>query len=747
MTRTAYRLLLLTLLPSGALAQDNAESSAPPVPLPPLQAPPSAGSSPAGEDSKVLATPRSSILGEEHALAAVEFQGLRHLTEPQVRELAHVPLQGSLSSVQAGALVRRLARTGLFSKVDSTVRLAQGSAPVLVVSLEEQPFITSVVIEGVNEGELEDLEDELFQQPRQGSDDEDDEDEDEDKDEDEDDPVDVRIGFGPDRPWASSSEGQFHPGFAWRGLSAGLKRVVKRLRDRGDVLASLDATLSPDGQLVLRVDTGFVDAVEVEGVDEDVAARVREALGIQPGDPLLRSDLKRAEVRLEERLPFLSLEEVKAFPRTSVRFVEERQADGTRHYRPGEGSRPSRMKTSGARSRRRRDEAPNFARRSNRVLVRMHPRGQELSLRPALLHTPVTGLAPALWGSLKLWDARDRVHPTLEAALALPLRLGNQRVPGDPEQTARQREMSWLVGAKLEVPALGLAEIGLQVHDFTDSADRWRIGLIDSSLYSALLNRPDAEYFRRRGYTGLATWRLGRRWLFGAEYRRDTYSSQQSLSPPLRLLWPHGVTPFVNSAVDEGQMASVVGRVEYASDADRVRDVGSLFRAPELSLLGHAGGWAERSASRHVLTVEVGKPELGGDARFDFWRVVSDNVLYVMTGHHEGLRLRLRGAGGENLPRQKEEGLGGWSALRGYDFKEFRGDVSLLASGEYRFGFVGAFADVGSVYRKQEGWMKARLGVGAQVYFGDWVHLAAAWRTDARATAIPDVRLLFSRPF
>ncbi|MET0401020.1 MAG: hypothetical protein ABW123_01400, partial [Cystobacter sp.] len=706
---------------------------------------------------------RLNIQGEEHALSVVEFQGLRRLTDAQVRELAGLPLQGPLSPAEAGAFLQRLARTGLFSKVEPTVRLVAGSAPVLAVALEEQPFITSVVIEGVEEAALEDLEDELFQQPHPGRPDEDEDDDDDD----EHPSVDVHVSFGPGRVWrksvnvpgavpprslwASYSEGQFHPGFAWRGLSAGLKRVVEQLRDEGDVLASLEATLSPDGQLVLRVDTGAVDAVEVEveGMEEgdgEVSARVREALGIQPGDPLLRSDLKRARSRLEERLPFLSLKAVEAFPRTSTRFVEERQADGSRHYRPGVGSRPSRVKSSGARSRRARNADPGVARQTDRVVARVRPRGQDLSLVPALLHSQVTGLAPALAGSLKLWDPKDRVHPTLEAALAVPLRLGGQRIPGDPEQTARQREMSWLVGAKLQVPSLGLAELGVQVHDFTDSADRWRMGLIDSSIYSALLNRPDAEYFRRRGFTGLATWRLGRRWLFGAEYRRDTYTSQESLSPSFSV-WRRGSAPFANPEVDEGRMASVVGRVEYASDADRVRNVGSLFRAPELSLLGHAGGWAERSASRHVLTVEVGKPELGGDARFDFWRVVSDNVLYVMTGRREGLRLRVRGAGGVNLPLQKEEGLGGWSALRGYDFKEFRGDASLLASGEYRFGFLGAFADVGSVYRRQEGWMKARLGVGAQLYFGDWVHLSVAWRTDARASVIPDARLLFSRPF
>ncbi|MGZ3460796.1 MAG: hypothetical protein ACXU86_20095, partial [Archangium sp.] len=268
---------------------------------------------------------------------------------------------------------------------------------------------------------------------------------------------------------------------------------------------------------------------------------------------------------------------------------------------------------------------------------------------------------------------------------------------------------------------------------------------IDSYLYSALLNRPDSEYFRRNGYTGFATWRFGPRWLLGAEYRWDTYASLVSFSPPFSL-FRRDSAPFPNAPVDEGLMTSVVGHLEYASDARRAEGVGSLFRSPELSLLRHDWEWPEHTAVRSLLTVEVGSPALGG--QFRFWKVVSDSVLYVSTGHNDGLRLRVRMAGGEDLPLQKREALGGWSALRGYGFKEFRGDASLLASAEYRWCFVGAFADVGTVRRDAEaGWMDPKLGVGAQLYFGDSVHFTVAWRTDERATPVPEARLLFIRPF
>jgi hypothetical protein len=442
--------------------------------------------------------------------------------------------------------------------------------------------------------------------------------------------------------------------------------------------------------------------------------------------------------------------------------VEEREPGGARRYRPA-----SEEEKQGKRKKKKEEEseeelelswewlAENWNRDSDdeaittegrRVVVHVRPRGPSFDVDLLPVHTQVTGFAPGLSGSLKLWDVRDRVHPMLDAALFVPLRWGGQRIPEDPEQTARQRRLNWLVGAKAQVPALRLAEVGIQLYDFTDTLDRWRMGAIDSYLYSALINRPDAEYFRRGGFTAFATGRFGTQWLAGVSYQRDAYESLVSFTPPFSL-FRRDSAPFPNSPVDEGRMASVVARLEYASDAGRVESVGSLFRSPELSLLRQDWEWPERWALRNLLTVEVGNPSLGGDEHFQFWKVVSDNVLYLDTGRDSGLRLRLRMAGGVDLPLQKQEALGGWSALRGYGFKEFRGDASVLASAEYRWGFLGAFVDVGTVHRGEQGWMDPRLGVGALAYFGDSTRLAVAWRTDERATFVPEARLLFVRPF
>jgi hypothetical protein len=685
-------------------------------------------------DAPVPGAFQLNLNGALQLLSGVELEGLERLTEAQVRAFAPPP-QGALSPEQARTLLRRLANTGLFARATSTVRLAETTAPVLVITLEEQPYVTQVDLEGLHGEERPGLLEELFRVPPHLDEAEG--------------PPSVEGGPYPTGDlFASTAKGAFHPGFVWQGLPAALERAWEALQDEGSPLARLEATLQPDGRLVLRVDPGTVEAVEVRGVEEDIAARVREVLGIRPGDPLLRGDLGRAAKRVKERLPFLVPWDVETLPEPALRIVEEPGEGGVRSYRlvPGE-PKPKRRRGRGDWAAPKVDgDTQGLSTEGRRVVVYVRPRGPEFNLEVLPLHTQVTGLTPGARGTLKLWDLHDRAHVTLDTALLVPLRWGGQRIPGDPEQTARQRRLHWLVGGSVQVPAVRLAEVGAQLYDFTDTSDRWRLGALDASLYSALLNRPDSEYFRRRGYAGFATWRFASRWLVGAEYRRDTHASLESLSPPFSL-FRRDSRPFPNPPVDEGTMASVTGRLEYASDA-RPSDIpGSLFRPPEVSLARQDWAWPEHSAVRSLLTLEVGSPELGPDSQFRFWKLVSDSVLYVSTGHSTGLRLRVRAAGGGNLPRQKAEALGGWSALRGYGFKEFRGDTSLLTSAEYRWGALGAFVDVGTVHQGESGWTDAKPGTGLLLYVGDSARFTVAWRTDERATAVPEARLFFTRPF
>ncbi|MFL5349293.1 MAG: hypothetical protein ACJ8AT_31215 [Hyalangium sp.] len=759
-------------------------SSPGPMGEPEAGTPPGAGTTPpvqadmcldSDEDSEAppstLGSLQLRIDGQAQRISGIEWKGLQHLTVEQVRSLSGLPTAGPLTVEQATRALRRLTRTSLFASITPTLRLVDGAAPTLEVTLEEQPFVASVSFQGAQDFTPRELREDLFPPLKPGDGEEADDDDDE---------VvatvhihqrSVKVSVTPvpppcppvrtPREWLAriDARGELLPGIVSGGLQAALEHELSKLRGSGYLLASLTATLHPDGRLEVVVDEGHIEGVDVEGVDADVVPRVREALGIQPGDLFLRSDMSRAIHRLEERLPYLEIRGVERHGE-EVRLVEEETEDGTRGYRtvreePKEPRRPRRREHAeydwtevfdGWWSEEEgHGKATGIITRGHRVVARVRTRRPDFDLDLLPVHTQVTGLAPGLEGTLRLWDPKDRAHLTLQTAFFIPFHLGGQHIPDDPEQTHRQRRLNWLLGAKARIPSLGLAELGAQLHDFTDTFDRWRIGAIDSYIYSALINRPDADYFRRKGVSAFATWHLGSHWLLGGEYRRDTYASMVSLAPPLSL-FRRDSPPFPNTPVTEGRFGSVIGRLEYASDGRRREELGSLFRTPELSLLSSAGEWTDRLALRSVLTVEVGSPSLGGDEETRFWKLVSDNVLYVPTGDEQSLRLRLRGAGGEDLPLQKLEGLGGWSALRGYGFKEFRGDASVLASAEYRWDALGAFVDVGSV-RQAEGWTDARLGAGASLHFGDEVELTAAWRTDDRAVWIPEARLLFTRPF
>lgn len=768
-----FLLFLTCLLPLVASAQGAPLDGGTPV-APPPSAPVESVDTCRDTDDGSEAVPSTlgnlqlRIDGQAQTLAGIEWKGLQHLTVDQVRVLGRLPETGPLTVDQATQGLRRLARTELFAALTPTLRLTEGAVPTLEVIVEEHPFVSSVSFQGLQDVTPRELREDLFRPAAWETVRRDD------------DKVVATLRINdeslsltvqptsplcpplrPPREWLArlDSRGDLQPGIVSGGLRGALERALEELRNDGYLLARLTAALHPDGRLEVEVDEGHIEGVDVEGVDADQAPRVREALGIQAGDIFLRSDMSRAVARLEEKLTYLRVRGVER-QAPDAQVIEERSEDGTRRYRT------ELKETQKPRRERRREHIElswdstfegwwgdneeheknaGLGLRGRRVVVSVSPRRPDFDWGLLPIHTQVTGLAPGLEGKLRVWDPGDRVHLTLETAFFIPLRLGGQRIPDDPEQTRRQRRLNWLLGAKVRVPSLGLAELGGQLYDFTDTLDRWRIGLIDSSIYSALINRPDTDYFRRKGASAFATWRLGNRWLVGGEYRRDSYASMVSLTGPLSV-FRRDSPPFPNAPVTEARFGSVIGRLEYASDGRTREEPGSLFRSPELPLLSVDDDWPSRLVLRSFATLEVARPAFGGDEGTAFWKLVSDTLLYVPTRRDDVLRVRLRAAGGEDLPLQKQEGLGGWSALRGYGFKEFRGDASVLASAEYRWGFFGAFVDMGSV-RQEAGWTDARLGVGVNLHFGDEVELTTAWRTDERASWIPEARLLFTRPF
>ncbi|MDZ7363437.1 MAG: BamA/TamA family outer membrane protein [candidate division KSB1 bacterium] len=202
--------------------------------------------------------------------------------------------------------------------------------------------------------------------------------------------------------------------------------------------------------------------------------------------------------------------------------------------------------------------------------------------------------------------------------------------------------------------------LGGEVHDFTDSQDKWIIPDEENSLAAFFINEDFRDYYRRDGYSLFAGQHLGRSLKISAEYRNENH-----LSLPNETDWSLFVNKKrfrPNPAVDEGKMVGYAGQITF--------DTRNHNHHPDR-------GWLIS------ITGETSRPEF--DGKFDFDRLIVDLRRYQPLGYGKNFDIRLRaGTGRGILPRQYLFDLGGISTLRGYRFKEFTGDRMVLANVEYR---------------------------------------------------------------
>ena len=657
-----------------------------------------------------------------------------------------------LSRSGAFALVARFARTGLFSKVEARARTGgDKETPELDIALTGNPRVRSVQVRGLSEFRTEDVLDRLLEAPTsveiEGS------------------RRELRDAWSyecpaplPPRGWlARVEEGEVRSGILWYGLRGSLERVLRYLRGRGYPLARLEGELTLDGQLLVVVDEGRVSDIEVRGVDSHIVREVEMELGIRRGDVISSGELYSALERVQRRWPFLRPDRRRrrAPPPPGVQ-VEERSSSGVRFRSellddepkppPGGSDAWEDADEPMPRHRMRLSRTAWYAFEGDTLVVYLRSERSLTAVQwvELLRHTPVTGFAPGLAATMTLFDPGDRAHLLLDGAVNLNTRRHGHDVPSGTylERLNAQERVDWLFGPRIRVPALGIAELGGQLHTLTDTPDRWRISPLDSYLYSAIFNRADREYYRRSGFAAFITAHLFEELTLGAEYRRDRYAP---LDVPSGVwsVFNKGYVRYGGAPVDEGEIGSAVFRLEYRSERVPLHRVGSMWRSSETSLVRSEEPWS--IGVRSVNTVEIADRSLGGT--FAFTKIVSDSLLTLETGRASTLTLRVRAAGGRDLPLQKQEGLGGWTALRGYDFKEFRGNASLLGTLQLEGRHFGAFLDVGSVRQDGTGWLDPKSSAGGLFCFAKKTSCAeAAWRLDGRGRLLPEFRILFSVP-
>ncbi len=699
------------------------------------------------------------IGGEQKPLAAVRLAGLSAVKEGALWE-AVGGQPASWDPARAALVLRRLVRLELFDQIAPVIEVDPVAGPTLLVNLVEHPSVVKVVFEGLSELQPEGLLDELLDSPSpeeverrrlparisvaeaEG---------DRDSQEMKDLPPGPRGALRrlkrifekerreerrcadplPPRDWLARAEGDtVFPGLVWKGLVPALDRVQHRMFQRGYELSRLEAELAPDGTLTVRIDEGKISRVEVSGVAGRLTPEVRNLVGIQPGEPFVESDLDESLRRIERAFPFLRPHRQELTSRAEPGIEELPAGEGPRRYRSVE--RPPAT------------EHRWFTVSGGTLVVHLKAqRGDsDTSLQEILRHTPVTSFAPGLETTGKLWDPENRVHVMLDLDGNVNTHRASEAAPG----TERWR-FDGRAGGRVQIPGLKVAELGVQVYTLVDTSDRWRLGAIDSYIYSLLINRPDSDYFHREGLTAFLTFHLFDRLTAGVEYRRDRYQSLVSAGDVFTLFRRSELAPFT-PLINEGRMGSVLVRLEYSTHAVPLHRLGSRRRDAERSLVAGDGPsfWTEL---RTVNTVEIADPDLGGDAAFQFVRLVSDTAVFLGGSRRSGIKLRGRAAGqlGDGaVPLQKREALGGWSALRGYGFKEVAGDFSLLGTAEYRNDGLSLFVDAGSV-RAGGAFTDPRVGFGASLNFGDEARFDVAWRADGEASWRPEARLLFERTF
>jgi hypothetical protein len=685
--------------------------------------------------------------GQAAKFDAVRFSGAPSFSEDELWDLVGGSPSIPFSKDEAVALLARLVQSGVFSSVEPRVRQNQDLTE-LELALTENPRVQAVRLHGLSEFRTEDVLSQLLDAPEARE-------------------VERRSrelreagprqcpAPLPPRAWLARVDGgEVRGGILWQGLRPALERVLRDLRNRGYSLARLQGELTPAGDLIVDLDEGRLGRIEVRGVDPHLVRDVEDELGVRRGDVFSSGELHSALERIEHRWPFLRPDYGSHAPPPAPALQLE-QRDGGMTFRSELPPGPQRAP---------RDDDDDFDedephhrwfhRQASHsgwygfegdtlvVYLRSKRSSTQIQWTELFRHTPVTGFAPGLAGTLTLYDPGDRTHLLLDGAVNFNTRRHNLDLDGSfLEKLNGQQRVDWLAGTRLRLPALGIAELGGQIHNLTDTADRWRISSIDSYLYSALINRADREYYRRSGYTAFITAHFFEELTLGAEYRRDRYAFLAA-PPGVWTVFNRDDPRYGSAPVTEGEMGSMVFRLEYRSEKVPLHKVGSMWRAPETSLVESAPSWS--IGLRTIDTVEVADKSLGG--MFDFTKFVSDNVVTLETGRDDTLTLRLRGAGGHDLPLQKQEALGGWTALRGYDFKEFRGDASLLGTLQLQGRHFGAFLDVGSVRQVGGSWIDPKASAGALFCFDRTTCAEAAWRLDSRAKALPDFRILFAVP-
>ncbi|OQX95519.1 hypothetical protein B6I21_04980 [candidate division KSB1 bacterium 4572_119] len=205
-------------------------------------------------------------------------------------------------------------------------------------------------------------------------------------------------------------------------------------------------------------------------------------------------------------------------------------------------------------------------------------------------------------------------------------------------------------------------EIGIEAHDITATEDIWIMPSFENSLAAFLIKEDFHDFYREEGYSVYST-------LYISEYLKMTgaFHDKSHFSLEKNTNWSifGGDKKFtLNPEIDKIAYRSWIANISL--------DTRDSYKYPD------KGWWLNAMG-------EFAREDLNNE-EVDFDRFILDLRRYQPVAYGENLDFRIRvGSSRGVLPQQYKFDAGGFSALRGYNFKEFENENRMvLGSVEYR---------------------------------------------------------------
>jgi len=424
-----------------------------------------------------------------------------------------------------------------------------------------------------------------------------------------------------------------------------------------------------DGVLTLRVNEGRIDDVEITGLSEKTATRLRNDLGIKPGDVYNKRTVGNAVHGIVERSG--------GALGTAGEIVVE--------HRP--------------------------SRRVLTIPMRWHRSHSSLTWgtgRREDFYSPVDALVPAIGFATTIFDHRDLNHTFINGS-------ASYKFGHDAAGYSLGVERPLFKGPQLF--------LGAEIHDVTATDDLWRISPLEQSLVALGFKNTFRDYYRRRGEQVFSVFQMGASNALSAMLRWDRHEPLTNGTDFSFFRDDQEFRP--NPPVADQNVNAMI--FAYALDTRGLSGAGQAITY-ERHLADDLYGFGRRQQPgfRIDWTSEIAGRGLGGDARFD--RHIFDTRGYLSFTPRQLWSARsILGFSNGTLPIERRFAIGGIGTVHGYRFKEASGEGMALFNTEYHIDLtapkrggdslvsVHGFYDLGKVSGAFDGsrsdWLQG-IGIG-----------------------------------